>query len=116
MDVKDLMIGDIVEYRNVDEQDLVCKVCSVSDLDGGIIYCKFEDGIFDVHQSTIHPIPLTVEILKKNNITWEFYDCYHFKFEHEGVVVTLSGYPYIHELQHALRLAGLEEMADNFKI
>lgn len=35
---------------------------------------------------------------------------------HKGIVVTLSGYPYVHELQHALRLAGMKEMADNLKI
>lgn len=116
MDTKQLMIGDFVEYRNVNELTQICKVCSVSNLDGDIIYCEFDDGIYDAHQSTIHPIQITEEILKENNIEWEFYDCYHFEFKNRGVVVTLSGYPYVHELQHVLRLVGLDDMADNFKI
>lgn len=148
MDTKQLMIGDIVEYRNVNEQTQLCKVRSVSNLDGGTIYCEFEDGIYDVHQSTIHPIPLTEEILKKNGFEacdkaiWHIeygIRCSYSKMFGDDIVmhsidveeIEEGGYfcfgidrclwqgvtiNYIHEVQHALRLTGLSDMADNFKI
>ena len=145
MDVKSLMIGDIVEYRNVNEQTQICKVCSVSNLDGGIIYCEFEDGVYDVHQSTIHPIHITEEILKKNGFTWTVWGnnnthatlliqdkrafiewrahssylaiWFDYDEHNDGVYADIViPVKYLHELQHALRLAGLEDVADNFEI
>lgn len=77
----------------------------------------------------IVPIPLTAEILEKNGFisyqqdriviwrndysfaiecdltTWEYY------WANGDVKIN-----YVHELQHALRLCGLNDLADNFKI
>ena len=76
------------------------------------------------------PIPLTEEILKANGFihkdtmdewwheeydpTWgirmsDFELTDEFNFGRAKIT-------YVHELQHALRLAGLQELADNFKI
>lgn len=90
----------------------------------------------------LSPIPLTESILKANGFNirrdayylscgflgndWErsgvevkFYDravidieCNYFKYTNRIHLVA----DYVHELQHALRLCGLNELADNFKI
>lgn len=83
----------------------------------------------------VRPIPLTAEILEKNGWKWDKYweiwkhksipywefalderfnwvikkECYT-----DGEVVAYL--PFVHELQHALRLCGLDELADNFQI
>ena len=91
---------------------------------------------------TFKPIPLTIEILEKNGFIYEsdgltWYDGIHDK-EHLYVYcpirrngnvrkieicstrchyfVELEKEYYVHELQHILRLCGLNELADNFKI
>ena len=84
----------------------------------------------------LEPIPLTPEILKKNGFELRDGFLYHriddkphhydFKLENGGVF-TSEGYTlqcciyhltirYVHELQNALRLCGLDELADNFKL
>ena len=89
------------------------------------------------------PIPLTPEILEKNGfvikkkwaqkgnfgnnplIMWHYNDdiiTRDFKHELEihnndtGKVHVSIQCDYVHELQHCLRLCGLDELADNFKI
>lgn len=83
----------------------------------------------------IQPIPLTEEILKANgfvfkNDEYAYLDLY-------GVIISFNNNTtlrivdyrnavdilsvskkkwYVHELQHALRLCGLHELADNFKL
>ena len=109
VDAKQLMIGDWVQKES---DNAYVKIL----LNAEKIIAIEDERTIILTSEDIHPIPITEEILKRNNIEWEFYDCYHFEFEHNGAVVTLSGYPYVHELQHALRLVGLDDMADNFKI
>lgn len=81
------------------------------------------------------PIPLTLEVLEKNGFELRDGFLYHriddkphhydFKLKNGGVF-TSEGYTlecgiylltirYVHELQHALRLCGLNDLADNFK-
>lgn len=73
-------------------------------------------------------IPITSEILEKNgfvyrDIPFEMY------WEYDGLIINRGAYYYInlgnnlgmdvsnvHQLQHALRLCGLNDLADNFKI
>lgn len=76
----------------------------------------------------VSPIPLTSEILEKNGWKWDNtrgeYVSSTFSLEwdidlHEawlriGGEFTIIAY--VHELQHALRLCGLHDLADNFKI
>ena len=93
----------------------------------------------------ISPIPLAPEILEKNGWVWAshrdddkgtmdnmFFRCVgHIYFYSDGYVeADIMGYGigyngngkfrgetnYVHTLQHALRLCGLHDLADNFKI
>lgn len=83
----------------------------------------------------LHPIPLTEEILKANGFERDRNGHYKCKKttslgvslyvmiqngvcsfdcdQYERLIFVAS---YVHELQHALRLCGLTELADNFKI
>ena len=77
----------------------------------------------------VEPIPLTTEILEKNG--WERNGIFMEKRIDEnthlswtdicGSVLSQGNYymcdcNYVHTLQHALRLCGLDELANNFKI
>lgn len=82
------------------------------------------------------PIPLTIEILEKNGfekdgsvfyIAEDYYDIEIKEYSDSIWVVLVTdnelGIPdskftisHVHELQHALRLCGLSDLADNFKI
>lgn len=88
---------------------------------------------FMIKYSEVEPIPLTAEILEKNGFeydpsfhTWiydeftinhgylmgEDYNEHLFVFVADvHVVIT-----YVHELQNVLRLCGMNDLADNFKI
>lgn len=77
-----------------------------------------------------NPIPLTSEILEKNAYpdkgSWYYFG--DFYVAHYGDCYVIHQNPdddkreflcriyYVHELQHALRLCGLTDLADNFKI
>lgn len=121
MNIRQLMIGDWV--INPAHKD-------VSKIEG--IYYDKElhclvgtDGRFP--QNHYEPIPLTEEMLKANGFVYnkgcwwfgkslfmlnEFIDGgYCASAFHEQVFIN-----YVHELQHALRICGLNELADNFKI
>lgn len=67
----------------------------------------------------LSPIPLTDEILEKNGLSecTEFYDGWNFEFSNNKRRVICGG-PiwYVHELQNALLLCGLKDLANNFKI
>ena len=70
----------------------------------------------------IAPIPLTSEILEKNGVkdsgalSYEFYDGYHVFLYAEKRTVHAGALWFVHELQHALRLCGLHDLADDFKV
>ena len=76
-----------------------------------------------------HPIPLTPEILKKNG--WkdaEFWCEYQdgnntiqycppdMRGKINGIEIEHFKCEYVHQYQHLLRLCGLDELADNFKM
>lgn len=94
-------------------------------------------------ERSIHPIPLTEDILKANadggSCSFdEFRSLYHLKNNgyHREISISFDktwsvpfveitgmgqttikvNMQYVHELQHALRLCGLTKLADNFKI
>lgn len=85
----------------------------------------------------VAPIPLTAKILQKNDIRREILqiwkpsseldanfslllvdDVWIFDYVSIASNLQLTRYKlhYVHELQHALRLCGLNELADNFKV
>lgn len=77
----------------------------------------------------IMPIPLTEEILKANGfetngekdaIWYRVGTLFNLETEDGSFVKDMCGekvtFSYVHEVQHALRSCGLNELADNFKI
>ena len=126
MKANELMIGDWVNYRGT-----FIKVTSLYDKGGSneIGWGKIESTW--VNGRCIEPIPLTREILEKNGFIrdmfygeWQF-DLDPFPFSvvqrknnswylgreehgiaHNREIIDIS---YVHELQHALRLCGIEK-------
>lgn len=118
MKANELMIGDWVV---INENHPDCPFTRRVDIGDLSFFTKFA------------PIPLTAEILEKN--WFEKYKMYHTLHEkqvrieyywHESRLeiqpydgelwIRLAPLCFVHELQHALRLCGLKELADNFKI
>ena len=142
MKAKELMIGDLVHlYVNnggITNEDV--KVVGLSE-DSITILNKFgideeysEDDVID-GVSAIFPIPLTPEILEANGFKykekdneWWHYDEFPFSdfqigYEDEDDKRVIFNFDttnikvnYVHQLQQALRLSGLGELADNLKI
>ena len=120
MNSEELMIGDW--YTNSDGD--ICKV--VKNL-GNVVWGQGDD----VSDSTDdpNPIPLTTEILEKNG--WKEAQYWH---EYQdgrstvqcclpdmqgminGVFIEHFQCEYVHQYQHLLRLCGLTDLADNFKV
>ena len=90
--------------------------------------------VFEDNEYKPQPIPLTPEILEKNGFTkvnsqrydygYPFTDCY-VKVNPKKNMIHVSGrnansnlysHSFVHELQRALRICGLNELADNFKV
>ena len=126
---KDLMVGDLVANRNGSPMQIVAL-----DEDNAYAWTGNEERpwIFGDNEGyEPQPIVLTPEILEKNgwkrnkifmdikadenfNINFSWTDRY-------GESLFQNGYymcdcEYVHTLQHALRLSGLDELADNFKV
>ena len=127
INIKDIRVGDyirvnrdvcikkgtIVEVRGIDadnrfENHIGCASCHPLDdnqFDGGI-WCDYLD-----------PIPLTAEILEKNfpeptdGLTWfpeeGGFNCHTYVPKCE--INAFGLFKYVHQLQHALRLCGIEK-------
>ena len=134
MKANELMIGDWVIFGdeplkvqhiyNNGYDDIVAEIVE----DGTNEYGVYEE-IKDVPVVYCSPIPLTPEILEKNgwkrrevfmdmkadeNINFSWTDLYgESLFQNSYCMCDCK---YVHTLQHALRLCGLDELADNFKI
>ena len=102
MKATELMIGDWVKSRTGMNVKIV--------------------GINHDYPSVYEPIPLTAEILEKNGWWQDEIDgTYHNTMSVYGRKAPFSildgvAINYVHELQQALRLCGLKDLADNFKI
>lgn len=93
------------------------------------------DGLY-LPEARVNPIPLTGEILEDNGFAYEKaecsdIECFRLKCDSDGFIEInnfdgLYFYAmltwketkleYVHQLQHLLRLCGLDELADNLKI
>ena len=146
MKANELMIGDWVIFGdeplkvqhiyNNGYDDIVAEIVE----DGTNEYGEYEE-IKDVPVVYCSPIPLTAEILEKNgwerdiDKEWEYNNshilphyCYQWEKRNvkiemyaglEGFTISLiigCRFYAVHELQHVLRLYGLDELADNFKV
>lgn len=124
MKANELMIGDWVNLKT----DIGNKPCVVKE----IRYKRltFSTSARDLwgnedSEEWFEPIPLTAEILEKNgferhkDIPPYYMDYYHTR---EGFTIFNSRTWHgdilesVHEMQHALRLCGLSDLADNFKV
>ena len=128
MKEKDLMIGDKVMVKVLSQipNTYVLHTWTANDYSRDI---------------QVKPIPLTAEILEKDgwerdiDKEWEYNNShilphYRYQWEKQNVKIEmyagLEGFTIsliigrrfyaVHELQHVLRLYGLDELADNFKI
>lgn len=143
MKAKEFMLNDLV-YRKEHEEfhkpvpRSVVKIDGVTDND--MITFAPHSEFLDMDE--IEPIPLTAEILQKNatSVTKDGC-CTYYEFDDNFAVKKFSGFfffcelenglslgkgeiqdntwmqmHYVHELQHALRLVGLGEIADNIKV
>ena len=121
MKANELMLGDWV-YSSF--SDIPCEVqyLELRESGYGSVKTSNVDGIKDI--VSLYPIPLTPEILEKNGfVNYEedeenFHneDCVFIKQNLGGYgacldkIRTISGiFHYVHELQHALRLCGIEK-------
>lgn len=128
MEAKELMIGDKVMVKVLSQIPGTCVLHTWTAND----YSR------DIQ---VKPIPLTAEILEKDgwerdiDKEWEYNNshilphyCYQWEKQNvkiemyaglEGFTISLiigRRFYAVHELQHVLRLYGLDELADNFKI
>lgn len=119
---EDLMINDLV-YHKIGTLQRVVHITIES-------FAKQEDDLnkyYDYKDTTfghLLPIPLTSEILEKNGFKmsededmWQ-YDDFLLTIDFCQLIggARWITYKYVHELQHALRLCGLNELADKFKV
>ena len=153
MKTTDLMVGDWVLINNIPY-----KIQAIDSIDAEI---QADDDLYYVGEDRCHSedkiegIPITPEILKKNDWYWGFtsdeknfkscvmgafephwvYDkgageiSLYFDKDTDGGALRIADQRfnrrldffwcdtlYVHELQHALRICGLNELADNFKV
>ena len=127
MKTTELMIGDWVISNKRGKNEIV-KVVS---FDGGINCCWIGADCFLglVACEDLSPISLTPEILEKNG--WKETQYWHeyqdskntiqcclpdMRGRINGVEIENFKCEYVHQYQHLLRLCGLDELADNFKV
>ncbi len=136
MKANEVMIGDWVEPDQCMVPTMYTRVAMIMP-DG--VYMEEAERQFDFEE--LHPIHVTKEILEANGFIKSGYTCrcchnladfdnhaqldYNLKFStfeikrmknREWTAKIYIDAHYVHELQHLLRVAGLNDMADNFKI
>lgn len=128
MEAKKLMIGDYI----VSELGNIYRVKGVRDWDGGEVLVSTGKADMWYDYRLIKPIPLTEEILKingfeilhTNTTSLVEYNVYVILTKNQGdssyYFASYGHYKicimYVHQLQNALRLCGLNDLADNFRV
>jgi hypothetical protein len=117
MKANEMQIGDYVNYRGQ-----IIKVTSLYDKGGSNEVGWSDKESVWVNADNVEPIPLTPEILEKNEIDTVFktrYKGFYLEYYTEVRMIMLYvynngsfqptgiGFKYVHELQHALRLCGI---------
>jgi len=140
MKAEELMLNDIITFKDSLDEDkcpLKVKISSLyRDGDAAVnIDDNPGDDLITIDDECVG-IPITPEILKKNGFEkprewWQHGNEYHellirewsesiWLFRYHSMEInmpyTQTMFGFVHELQHALRLCGLEDMADNFEI
>lgn len=122
MEAKELMIGDNVLVNNIPR-----KVCAITKRKIGFHLEAHETVMHYARLVEVSPLPLSSEILGKNGLATTGYwadsiDEMELIWRDSELDWTINcdeyvimSFHYVHELQHALRLCGLKDLADNFK-
>lgn len=129
---QDLMIGDWV-YRVDFKEPIPVRILGLEVVNYDThpkqyiadVFCPKHNNNVGLYMDTICPIPLTAEILKKNGFEkrdGEYQDVFYHYGDFDLLIddrlepcgYTLYGVlelqiKYVHELQHALRLAGIDK-------
>ena len=122
MKAEQLMIGDWVVYEGDTEYSDPVKIEGMDIATDSLITSDREDVGFD----GVWPIPLTPEILEKNGLDFSRFKCDYFPedknytleicYDGNGTYWTINcdeysiiELKYVHELQHAIRLCGIEK-------
>ena len=133
MNSKELMIGDWVLINNVPH-----KIQVINNIDAEI---QADDVLYYVGEDKIEGIPVTEDFFREND--WEYrcrtylqksfvkdVDKFRLEIVNNKLYVWFDYSPnnwkqsanvkvpikYIHDIQHVLRLCGLNEFTDNFKV
>lgn len=123
MKATDLMIGDWVKIKGHLDYDKVQEIARDENMQW---YISFACSATLFRAYEFEPIPLTPEILEKNGWWYDGYDIWQHK-EVSFCIEKLNGrfqcydikqikLDSVHQLQQTLRLCGLNELADNFKV
>lgn len=119
MKANEIQIGDYVEPRQCMIPTVYCKVEGI--YPDGTVHLDKAEMLFTLDELT--PVPLTPEILEKNGFVDErsnyayrtdnYHVCYYCADERlsinkYGAILDVHCF-YVHQLQHALRLCGIEK-------
>ena len=113
MIANELMIGDCVIRKNVPKEILI--VVAIDPF-RNIVYLDLDGLGITEKLENIEPVLLTTKTLEKNfptiedGVTWgetADSDLFNIRVEYDKYVEGI--FKYVHELQHALRLAGIEK-------
>ena len=123
MKATELQIGDLVKIKGHLDYDKVQEIARDENMQWYISYAC-SATLFRAYE--FEPIPLTPEILEKNGWWFDTEDTWR----HDEVNFTIEKWngryqcydinqiklDSVHQLQRALRLCGLDELANNFKV
>lgn len=132
MKAEELMLFDIVRRKKDSKSMTVVELRYAETIAAITPDDVYYGDMEDYHESEIEPIPLTPEILEKNGFSGEGYNMGIVGFSVEPIPDEKDGYEvfiwkdmclqikhgfthfkkyikYVHELQHALRLCGIEK-------
>jgi hypothetical protein len=118
MNATDLMINDIVQFGEEQVKVMSFEYCGYCN---SRIFVEYKDGsIYPTHHDNIKPIPLTKEILMNNGFSSNYAEDDLSYAESCGDIIGIHIYgknglmdemyfKYVHQLQQALRLCGIEK-------
>lgn len=126
--ISDLSVGDWVEFKGEPSRVLECGTIIVSPKTLGFkprLTLSVKNDIYDcIDIDKVIPIPITAEILEANGIHKTYEDDNYAIFRGDGLwavkysdgdwelsipPVSRVDIKYVHQLQHALRLAGVDK-------
>lgn len=129
MNAKEFMIGDWVRDAGRTDRPVYKRINRVDEREND---CVADEYKVILGEAGMEPIPITPEILEANGFEKDPEDgtmCWVNGEEEEvnwrGTILCISSISalmehdscmYVHQLQHALRLCGLYDLADNFKM